>query len=108
MAPKDDEARVQFSYWMRRVANALTGTYELTHDGGVYEGTEGAKRLGRECGPALLDFGEYGIKNIGATYSGICVIGYNLKPPIDAGDWLNAVREGYEKAKRYDRRNANG
>ena len=79
--------------WQHRaIVTALTA---------FFYGPDGAKRLGRECGPALLDFGEYGIKNIGATYSAICVIAYQLRPPVDAKIWLSAVREGYERAKAF-------
>lgn len=90
-----------FSSWMRSVAMAASVHY--WSPGSLYYGPEGAKRLGRECGPALLDFGEYGKKNISATYSGICVIAYQLKPPVDAKIWLAAVCEGYERARSYRR-----
>lgn len=92
----------KFQNWMRSVANAAR-THCLDPNS-LYYGADGARRPGRECGPALLDFGSYGIKNIGSTYGAICVIAYSLKPPIDAAEWLNAVREGYNKAKAYDSR----
>lgn len=92
-----DALRADFSAWMRRTA--MAASLHCYSSDSVYFGPEGAKRLGRECGPALLDFGEFGIDNIGATYSAICVIAYQLKPPIDAKDWLAAVREGYDRAK---------
>lgn len=89
----------RFSDYMARCRNAAR---PHTHDEtGLYYGVEGAKRLGREVGPALLDFPD-GAKNIGSTYSGICVIAYGLKPPIDAKTWLDAVREGMEKAAKYN------
>ena len=92
-----DAVRLAFNDWMRRTAMAASS--HCYSPDSLFYGPEGAKRLGRECGPALLDFGEYGIKNIGATYSAICVIAYQLKPPIDTKDWLESVREGYNRAK---------
>ena len=98
-----DALRADFSAWMRRTAMAASA--HCYSPDSLFYGPEGAKRLGRECGPALLDFGEYGEKEMGATYSAICVIAYQLRPPIDAKDWLAAVREGYERAKAWrDRR----
>lgn len=66
--------------------------------GGLYEGVEGAKRLARECAPALLDFPN-GEREMGSTYSGICVIAYWLKPPIDAKTWMTEMRAALEKYK---------
>ena len=97
-----DAIRADFNVWMRRTAMAASA--HCYSPDSLYFGPEGAKRLGRECGPALLDFGQFGIDNIGATYSAICVIAYQLRPPINAKDWLTAVREGYEWAKAWDRR----
>ena len=92
-----------FNSWMRHTAMAAS-SHCYTPDS-IFYGPEGAKRLGRECGPALLDFGEYGLEHISATYSAICVIAYQLRPPIDAKEWLKAVREGYQNAKSWrDRR----
>lgn len=84
-----------FNDWMGRVARAAI---RHTFDDGIYAGRAGAIRLARECGPALLDFPD-GIKQIHSTYSGICVIAYNLKPPIDAKEWLTTMREAYMAAK---------
>lgn len=33
-----------------------------------------------------------------STYSGICVIAYNLRPPIDAKDWCKGLDEGINAA----------
>ena len=90
-----------FNHYMERARNAAA---RHCADGGVYAGAEGAKRLARECGPAMLDFGDYGLRNLGSTYSGICVIAYALKPPIDAKTWLHELRFGMEKAKNDSRR----
>ena len=64
---------------------------------GIYHGIEGAKRLAREVGPALADFEDYE-KLIGNTYSGICVMAYNLCPPIGASVWFAELRKGLAKA----------
>lgn len=86
-----------FSDWMRKTARAAM---HLCVDGELYSGVEGAKRFAKECGPAILDFGEYGEKNIGSTYSAICVVAYMLKPPISAQEWFERLREGMERARR--------
>ena len=88
---------MDFTDWMSHVAR-----FAMRHcidPDGVYYGVEGAKRLARECGPALLDFPD-GEHQIGATYSGICVIAYNLKPPIDAKIWIAELKKGMECAKK--------
>ena len=97
----DADVALKFNEWMRRTA--MAASINCFGDG-RYSGEEGAWRLAHECGPALLDFGEYGIENIGATYSAICVIAYQLKPPVDAKAWFRAMRDGYEKAKATDKR----
>ncbi len=94
-----DKLAMEFNNWMHRTA--MAASRHCFGQGNIFSGPEGAKKFGRECGPALLDFGEYGIKHIGSTYSGICVIAYQLRPPVDATDWLAAVREGYERAKAF-------
>ena len=87
-----------FNQWMRAIAH---GVGHLTVDGGMYEGEEGAKRLARECGAALPNFGD--AAEISATYSGICVIAYMLKPPIDAKTWRKEMEKGREKALAVER-----
>ena len=64
---------------------------------GIYRGRDGAKQFARECGYALPDFSsdEREIQEmISKSYSGICVIAYALKPPINAKEWANAMRDG--------------
>ena len=68
---------------------------------GLYYGEEGAKRFARECGAALPDFSrtEKDLRAMcSSTYSGICVIAYRLRPPIDATEWQNGLNEGINKA----------
>jgi len=79
-----------FQNWMNLTRNAAS---HLCCPGNLYAGVDGCRRLARECAPAILDFGEYGRKNISSTYSGICVIAYNLRPPVDAKTWLGWIRE---------------
>lgn len=86
----------KFQNWMSAVAHAPA---EIFHGEGLYAGVDGCKRLARECASAIPDFGEYGEKNINATYSGICVIAYNLCPPVDAGVWLGWIREKLNELK---------
>lgn len=81
--------KAAFDHWMHRTAMTAS---KNCFGGGLYTGKDGARRLARECGYALPDFGEYGDKNAGATYSGICVIAYQLRPPLDAKEWLEIVR----------------
>lgn len=96
----DNEAG--FKLWMERIRNAARR--HCMEENGLYAGVEGAKRFARECGPAILDFGEYGEKNIGSTYGAICVIAYGLKPPIAAKIWLQELRKGMDYAKRINER----
>ena len=93
----DADVREKFSAYMNAVR---TAAMPLCQPDGVYAGENGAMRLARECGPAMLDFGDYGEQSIGSTYSGICVIAYGLKPPIDAKTWLKELRTGMEKARK--------
>ena len=90
----------RFQNWMAATREAAR---HLCRDGELYSGSEGCRRFARECAPAILDFGEYGKKHISATYSGICVIAYDLKPPVNAAAWLNWIREKIaEQKKRSD------
>lgn len=92
-----DKGHRGFSDYMQRVAKAA-GRHCLGSDG-LYQGQEGAKRFARECGPALLDF-DNPESLISSTYGGICVRAYNLKPPIDAKDWIKNITIGMDRARR--------
>lgn len=86
-----------FDDYMSRIRSAAKRHCML--EDGVFYGKDGAKRFARECGPALVDFSSdpRNIQDmISSTYSGICVIAYGLKPPINAGEWFKAMREGVE------------
>lgn len=67
---------------------------------GLYAGREGAMRLAREYGYGLADYPEKeAFDALGRSYGMICVIGYDLKPPLDAKDWVREVRKGMERRK---------
>lgn len=86
-----------FNNYMAAVRSAAI---PLCMEGKIYGSAEGCARLGREVGPALVDFSrdERDLASmVSSTYSGICIIAYRPRPPLDAGDWLAAVREGVRK-----------
>lgn len=86
-----------FNRWMREIANAAV---RHCHDG-MYVGEDGAKRFAREVGVALPDFSKDD-KDLRymmpSTYSGICVIAYDLRPPIDSKVWFTEMRKGIKAA----------
>ena len=88
------ELSMQMNGWAAQVKSAA---FRHCYPGGIYEGSDGARRLARECGIALADFGEAGEYFIPNTYSTICVLAYNLKPPIDAKVWNTEMRESYNE-----------
>lgn len=60
----------------------------------IYSGLSGHLRFARECGYALNDFGKLGQEHIlHASYGEIYVIGCNLKPLLDAKEWINEMRK---------------
>ena len=98
MGNKHDDLRKRFGVYVSNVCNACI---RHCHDDGVFAGEEGCIRLAREVGCAIPDFTKdwREINDcIQGTYSGICVICYNLKPPVDAKTWFEAMREGVRKA----------
>lgn len=89
----------EFNIWMSQVAHAAFHLCYSPVD--PYFGTEGCKQFARECGYAIPDFTMDRKEQdnlISCTYSGICVIAYRLKPPVDAKEWINGVREGRDRA----------
>ena len=61
----------------------------------IYYGKDGHLRLARECGYALNDFYETGQREIlSGSYGMIYVIGCNLKPILDAKEWINEMGKG--------------
>lgn len=68
----------------------------------LYSGVEGCLRLAREYGYALPDLKDEKLihDDITSSYSVLCVRAYNLHPPVDAKDWVNAIYEGLAKARK--------
>jgi len=64
----------------------------LINPNSIYYGKEGNLRLARECGYALNDFNTEGQQEIlRASYGSIYVIGCNLKPILDAKEWIKEM-----------------
>lgn len=83
--------KVEALDYMYRMRNAV-GTHLINPDD-IYAGKEGHLRFARECGCALNDFNEEGQQEIlHGSYSSIYVIGCNLKPILDAGEWISEMR----------------
>lgn len=86
--------------YMNNVKNALGN--KLINPEGMYDGREGHLKLAREVGYALADFNDKEIKHItGSSYGNIYVIGCNLKPILDAKEWVMGLEEGHKKAMDY-------
>ena len=59
----------------------------------IYSGIEGHRRLAREIGFALNDFSKKDQEEIiHSSYSTIYVIGCNLKPLLDAKEWISIMK----------------
>lgn len=66
----------------------------------MYEGKDGALRLAREHGACLADSPvDEAREAMQDSYISLCVRGYNISPPIDAGEWYQAVKRSYEKSR---------
>lgn len=64
----------------------------LVNPNSIYYGKEGNLRLARECGHALNDFNKEGQQEIlHSSYGAIYVIGCNLKPILDAKEWISEM-----------------
>lgn len=90
--------RDAFSRWMR---TELQACMRHCYDGGLYAGEDGARRFAREVGACLPDFSkdEKDLQDmVSSTYSGICVIAYQLKPPVDSKVWFAEMRKGIQAA----------
>lgn len=78
--------------YIYRMRNAVGSHLVDPHS--VYCGREGHLRFARECGYALNDFNESGKREIlGSSYGAIYVIGCNLKPILDASEWISEMRK---------------
>lgn len=66
----------------------------LNNPDSIYYGRDGHLRLARECGYALNDFDEAGKKEIlSGSYGKIYVTGCNLKPILDASEWITEMKK---------------
>lgn len=96
------EKRAAFQSYMSGIGHAAMR--HCTADGGLYSGEDGCLRLAREVGYALPDFSTSprDIQSMASsTYGAVCVIAYNLKPPVSARRWYTAVMEGADRALQY-------
>lgn len=88
--------------YCKRIYDAAMSNYaNLFRDGGIYEGKEGCLRLAREYGYGLADYKtQKEIDNdIGSSYSVLCVRVYQLKPPVDAKEWIAEINKGLANGK---------
>lgn len=73
----------------------------LNNPDSIYYGKNGHLRLARECGVALHDFDSAGQKAILAgSYGMIYVSGCNLKPILNAKEWISEMQKGKERSQR--------
>lgn len=77
--------------YMNSMRNAIGD--KLVNPDSVYYGENGHRRFARECGYALNDFDKEGQNEIlHGSYSCIYVIGCNLKPILNAKEWIQILR----------------
>ena len=73
----------------------------LINPDSIYYGKDGHLRLARECGVALNDFDEAGQKEIlSGSYGIIYVIGCDLKPILDAKEWISEMKKGKKMSEK--------
>lgn len=78
--------------YMSRMYNAIGD--KLINPESIYSGRTGHERFARECGFVLNDFDEQGRKEIlQGSYSCLYVRGCNLKPILDAKEWIHIMEE---------------
>ena len=69
--------------------------HHLNNPDSIHYGKDGHLRLARECGVALNDFDGAGQKAIlSGSYGMIYVSGCNLKPILDAKEWISEMQNG--------------
>ena len=77
--------------YTRRVGEALR-IANLQTD--LYAGKEGCLRLAREYGSCLSDYSKKEAKDaLQSSYALICVVGYSMRPPVDAREWVKEVEK---------------
>lgn len=63
----------------------------------LYAGRPGALRLAREVGTCLQDSDEKEAQDyFDRSYNEVCVIGYDLKPPVDKKEWDSEVLRSWK------------
>ena len=62
---------------------------------GIYSGEDGCRRLGREFGYGMGEFGQVGYDEISSTYTTLCKKVYGSPPPLDESEWSLTVRSGF-------------
>lgn len=89
MAKFGTEAAKDYMYKMRQAV----GTHLINPDS-MYFGKQGHLRFAREFGYGLNDFDKDGQNTIlHGSYSSVYVIGCNLKPLLDAKEWIGEMRK---------------
>lgn len=79
--------------YMTKMRSAVGG--HLNDPDSIYYGKDGYLRLARECGYALNDFDETGQREIlSGSYGMIYVTGCDLKPILDAKEWIEEMKKG--------------
>lgn len=85
--------------YMSKMRSAVA--QHLNNPNSMYYGKDGHLRLARECGVALNDFNGAGQKAIlSGSYGMIYVSGCNLKPILDAKEWISEMEKGKQMAKK--------
>lgn len=85
--------------YMSKMRSAVV--QHLNNPESIYYGKGGHLRLARECGVALNDFDDAGQKEIlSGSYGMIYVSGCNLKPILDAKEWILEMQNGKKMEKK--------
>lgn len=80
----------------------LVSYYHCLNPEGMYYGREGALRFAREYAVGLLDFPEKDAREeLKCSYGKLCVLCYDLKPPIDASEWIGEIIRMWESEHTY-------
>jgi len=92
--------------WMNRMYRACMHSGALLH-GGAYSGKENHLKFARETGYSLTDFDEQAQQEIlKCSYSVIYVRACDLKPLLNAKQWIAEMKKGFAKAcEKYGRIN---
>ena len=88
------------SDYTNTIYQSILRNYEnLMNPDCMYYGKQGALRLAREYGYGLAAWGEHEYNDeVGASYGKLLVRLSNLKPPIDAKEWIGEIRKSINSA----------